>query len=107
MRCRNPNYLAYQVAIATTDQLSQKLGLRYCERRDIYPRTVIYKFTIYLFTIPAQSEQEMYVWTEHTCKRPATCERVRYVWKDLQLTSATPRVNGTIAHGNALMHEIQ
>ena len=28
----------------------------------------------------AQSEQEIYVWTEHACKRPSTCERVRYVW---------------------------
>ena len=28
----------------------------------------------------AQSEQEIYVRTEHACKRPSTCERVRYVW---------------------------
>ena len=62
--------------------MSQKLGLllvhSYCECRDIYPRTVIYKYN--LFTIPAQSEQKLYVWTEHACKRPPTCERVRYVW---------------------------
>ena len=91
MHCRNPHSLAYQVAIATTDiykySLSQKLGLRLahncnnCECRDI--KTVIYKFTIALFTIPAQSEQELYMWTEHACKlskKPSTCERVRYVW---------------------------
>ena len=32
-----------------------------------------------LFTIPAQSEQDLYVWTEHACKRPSTCEQIRYV----------------------------
>ena len=37
-----------------------------CECRDIcpqsiYPRTVIYKFTISLFTIPAQTKRELYM----------------------------------------------
>ena len=44
---------------------------------------MIYKFTISLSTIPSQSEQELYGWTEHACKRPSTCERVRYMWTGL------------------------
>ena len=73
----NPHSLANQAAIATTNinkyKLSQKLGLRLAHSNweclsiylHIYHRTLIYKFTISLFTIPVQSEQELYVWREH------------------------------------------
>ena len=40
----------------------------------------MYIFTIPQFTIPAQSEQALYMWTEHACNGPYTCERVLYVW---------------------------
>ena len=43
-------------------------------------------------------ERSMHVKGTLLVKGYCTCEQ------DLQLTSATPRVNGTIAHGNALKH---
>ena len=63
-------------------------------------------FTISQFTVTAQSEQELFMSTEHSCNGPSTCEWVLYVWMGLQLTSASPHVNGAIAQGNAIKHEI-
>ena len=43
---------------------------------------------------------------EHHVKGPLLVNGSDTCEPDLQLTSATPRVNGTIAHGNALKHVI-
>ena len=67
----------------TSISFHKALGLRLahtnCDCREFYPRTVIYIFTISQFTVTAQSEQELYMWTEHACKSPSTCEGVLYV----------------------------
>ena len=80
MNYRGVKAILQVFAITKAWSTVSNLALTNCECRDIYPRTVIYKFTISLFTIPAQSEQELYVWMEPACKRPSTCEWVLNLW---------------------------
>ena len=64
-------------------KLSQKLGLRLAHNNCDFENSIpeqwyiyIYIFTISQFTVTAQSEQELYIWTEHADNGPATFERV-------------------------------
>ena len=103
--CASEKTINYTRTIdCTSISFHKKFGLRLahsnCDCREFYPRTVIYTFTISQFTFTAQSEQEVYMWTEHAWNGPSTCEQ------DLQLTSASPHVNRTIAQGHAIKHEI-
>ena len=59
----------------TSISFHKKLGLCLAHHR-----TVIYIFTISQFTVTAQSEQELYMWTEHVCNDSSSCERILYVW---------------------------
>ena len=55
-------------------------GLVGNSRRQVLSCRGSYIFTISQFTFTAQSVQELYMWTEHACNGPSTCERVLYVW---------------------------
>ena len=67
-------------SISFQTKLGLRLALNNCDCREFYPRTEIYIFTISQFIVTAQSEQELYMWTEHACNSPSTCERVWYAW---------------------------
>ena len=100
-----------RVKTNTSISFHKKLGLRLahnnCDCREFYPRTVIYIYSqsLNLLSLPRVN-------------RSCTCERNMHVTfpllvngsytreQDLQLTSASPHVNGTIAKGNAIKHEI-
>ena len=59
--------------------LRLRLAHNNCDCREFYLRTVTYIVTLSQFTVTAQSEQELYMWTEHACTDPSTCARVLYV----------------------------
>ena len=86
-----------------------------------YHKSLVYATVNVETSIPEQwsiNLQSLYLLSLPRVNRSCTCERNMHVKgpllvngsgtceQDLQLASATPRVNGTIAHGNALMHVI-
>ena len=99
----------------TSVSFHKKLGLRLahnnCDCREFYPRTVyIYIFIYYwqslnLLSLPrvirsCTCERKMLGTVPLLMNRSCTCEQ------DLLLTSAAAHVNGPIAQGNAIRHEI-
>ena len=85
--CRTDKSLFGQVNFQTLSdwlsckvwETSVKTGLAHnnCKCRDIFPRTVSYKFTISVYYHCPEWTGAVHV---NACKRPSTCEQVRYMW---------------------------